>query len=87
MNTEEQIAQFIESELLEGAAPHVDPLTSGMLDSLTIEVLIAWTEENFKISLSYKDVVAENFASVHALSAFVDAKRPGAAGQPSETPG
>jgi hypothetical protein len=87
MKTEEQIARFIESELLEGAAPNVDPLANGTRDSLAIEVLTAWTEDNFETSLSYKDVVAENFASVRALSAFVDAKRSGAAGQPSETPG
>jgi len=51
MNTEEQITRFIESELLEGAGPGVDPLTSGMLDSLAIEFLIGWVEEEFEISL------------------------------------
>ncbi len=49
--TEEQIAQFIESELLEGAAPGSDPLAAGMLDSLSVEVLIAWLEDEFEISL------------------------------------
>ena len=78
MDTEEQITRFIESELLEGAGPGVDPLTSGMLDSLAIEFLIGWVEEEFEISLSYRDVVAENFASVGALSALVDSKRSGA---------
>ncbi len=86
MKTEEQIARFIESDLLEGTAPDGEPLASGTPDSLAIEVLIARTEDNFEISLSYKDVVAENFGSVRALSAFVDAKCSGAAGQPSETP-
>jgi acyl carrier protein len=49
-----------------------------MLDSLAIEFLIGWVEEEFEISLSYRDVVAENFASVGALSALVDSKRSGA---------
>jgi acyl carrier protein len=78
MDTEEQITRFIESELLEGAAPSVDPLASGMLDSLAIEFLIGWVEEEFEISLSYRDVVAENFTNIRALSALVDAKRPAA---------
>ena len=72
-NTEKQIAQFIESELLEDATPGSDPLAAGMLDSLSVEVLIAWLED--EISLDHRDVVAENFASVGALSAVVDAKR------------
>jgi acyl carrier protein len=74
-NTEKQIAQFIESELLEDATPGSDPLAAGMLDSLSVEVLIAWLEDEFEISLDHRDVVAENFASVGALSAVVDANR------------
>ena len=85
MNTEERIARFIESELLEGPAPSVDPLAGGMLDSLGIEFLIGWLEEEFGISFSYRDVVAENFANVAALSALVDAKQPGPAGQSAGT--
>ena len=75
MSTEEQIAGFIESELLEGAPFKGDPLASGMLDSLAVELLIGWVEDEFEISLDHRDVVAENFASVGALSAVVDAKR------------
>jgi len=57
-NTEKQIAQFIESELLEDATPGSDPLAAGMLDSLSVEVLIAWLEDEFEISLDHRDVVA-----------------------------
>ncbi|MGD0441850.1 MAG: phosphopantetheine-binding protein [Acidimicrobiales bacterium] len=77
MNTEEQIARFIASELLEDTSVNGDPLARGMLDSLSIEVLIGWIEEQFEISFGFRDVVAENFASVGALAAFVDAKRIG----------
>ncbi len=79
--TEVRIARFIESELLDGAAAGADPLAAGMLDSLAVEVLIAWVEDEFGIALSHRDVVAENFASVVALSAVVDAKRLEASGQ------
>lgn len=47
-NTQQQIADFIESELLEGATPGSDPLTAGLLDSLSVEVLIAWLEDEFE---------------------------------------
>ena len=56
-----------------------------MLDSLGIEFLIGWLEEEFGISLSYRDVVAENFASVAALSSLVDAKQTGPATQTTGT--
>lgn len=84
MNTEDRIARFIETELLDGPAPNTDPLARGMLDSLAIEFLIGWLEEEFGISLSYRDVAAENFASVAALSALVDSKRSGAPGRSVE---
>ena len=77
MSTDQQITQFIESELLESSALTFDPLATGMLDSLACEVLIAWVEETFEISLSDEDLVAENFANVEALSALVDTKRAG----------
>ncbi|MGA2805195.1 MAG: acyl carrier protein [Acidimicrobiales bacterium] len=85
MKTEGQIARFIESELLEGAPHNVDPLAGGTLDSLSVEVLIGWVEEEFQITFDFRDVVAENFASVRALAAFVDAKRLGAQGQSTDT--
>jgi acyl carrier protein len=85
MNTEEQIARFIESELLEGAPHSVDPLAGGMLDSLSVEVLIGWVEDEFQITFDFRDVVAENFASVGALAAFVDARRLAAHSQSTDT--
>jgi acyl carrier protein len=85
MTTEQQIAQFIESELLDGVAPGIDPLAGGMLDSLAIEVLIGWLEDEFEISLSHRDVVAENFSSLVALSSVVDAKRLEALAQSAQT--
>ena len=85
MKTEEQIARFIESELLDGAPHNVDPLAGGMLDSLSVEVLIGWVEEEFQITFDFRDVVAENFASVAALAVFVDSRRLGASGRSTDT--
>ena len=64
--------------------PNTDPLAGGILDSLAIEFLIGWLEEEFEISFSYRDVVAENFASIGTLSALVDSKRPGSPGRSTE---
>jgi acyl carrier protein len=81
--TQERIARFIDSELTDGAALNVDPLASGMLDSLALEGLIAWIEEKLKVPVRDEDLVPENFASVGALAAFVDARRRGAEGRPT----
>lgn len=85
MTTEEQIALFIESEILEGTPHDVDPLAGGMMDSLAVEVLIGWLEDEFQITFDFRDVVAENFASISALAAFVDAKQRGAPGESTNT--
>ncbi len=78
MGTEERITRFIETKLLDDVVLEVDPLASGMLDSLSTETLISWIEDSWKISFSDEDLVASKFSSVAALAALVDAKRGGA---------
>jgi acyl carrier protein len=85
MKTEQQIAKFVENELLDGRVPKVDPLACGMLDSLALEALVAWIEDKFKIQLTDEDLVVDNFGSLAALSAFVETRRSGAAGRPAQT--
>jgi acyl carrier protein len=80
MRTEKQITRFIEDELLDGAVSPADPLASGALDSLAVETLIAFLSERYAISFADDDVVAENFSSIGALAAMVDAKRLAVAG-------
>jgi acyl carrier protein len=46
-----------------------------MLDSLALEALIAWSEDELGVPLEDEDLSAENFASITAFSAFLDRKR------------
>jgi acyl carrier protein len=75
VRTAKQITRFIEDELLDGAVSSADPLAAGGLDSLAVETLIAFLSERYGISFADGDVVAENFSSIAALAALVDAKR------------
>jgi len=75
MKTQRKVARFIERDLFDGLMPGEDPLASGMLDSLALEALIAWVQEEFAVSLEDEDFSAENFASIPVLSAFLDRKR------------
>jgi acyl carrier protein len=72
--TAREIRRFLDVELLD-APVDGDPLTAGVLDSLAIEQLTAFVEEQFDIVLDDADLVAENFASVDVLAALVDARR------------
>ena len=75
MKTERKVARFIERDLFDGEVGDGDPLANGMLDSLALEALIAWVEEELAVPLEDEDLDAENFASIPALSAFLDKKR------------
>ena len=75
MKTERRVARFIKRELLDGLPCGADPLANGMLDSLALEALIAWSEDELGVPLEDEDLSAENFASITAFSAFLDRKR------------
>jgi len=66
-----RIADYILHELTDGA-PVRDPLAEGLLDSLAIAQLVAFLEEEFRISLGDEDLVAEHFESLDAVTALVE---------------
>ena len=74
MNVEEQVRNYIQEELLEGAEMPVDPLAEGMLDSLAVEQLIGYIEDEFGVIFEDEELVAENFASVDTVIGLVNAK-------------
>lgn len=74
MNVEEQVRNYIQEELLEGAEIPVDPLAEGMLDSLAVEQLIGYIEDEFGVIFEDEELVAENFASVDTVIGLVNAK-------------
>jgi acyl carrier protein len=74
LNVEEQVRNYIQEELLEGAEIPVDPLAEGMLDSLAVEQLIGYIEDEFGVIFEDEELVAENFASVDTVIGLVNAK-------------
>jgi acyl carrier protein len=70
-----EVRRFIRTELVAGAQVEGDPFAAQLLDSLAIEQLVAFLEERYGIRFEDHEVVAENFASVNAVTALVTAKR------------
>jgi acyl carrier protein len=75
MSVAAEVRRFIRTELLVGAHVEGDPFTTQLLDSLAVEQLVAFLEERYGIRFEDHEVVAENFASVGAVTALVTAKR------------
>ena len=69
------LRQFIEQEILEEESPVADPLAEGLLDSLAVEQLIAYIEEEYGVTLDDDELVAENFASLAIVADLVESKR------------
>lgn len=80
MSTAEHIRGFIDEHLLEEPFHGDDPLAEAALDSLAIEQLIDFLEEEDEVLFSDEELAGENFASVPIVAALVDAKRQGIAG-------
>jgi acyl carrier protein len=74
LNVNEQVRQYIGDELLDGAEVPGDPLAEGMLDSLAIEQLIGYIEDEFGVLFEDEELVAENFASVGTVVSLVEDK-------------
>jgi acyl carrier protein len=74
LNVDQQIRQYIGNELLDGAEVSGDPLAEGMLDSLAIEQLIGYIEDEFGVLFEDEELVAENFVSVSTVVGLVEEK-------------
>ncbi|MFL5799241.1 MAG: acyl carrier protein [Actinomycetota bacterium] len=77
MRTRARVRRFIVDELLDDR-PTGDPLAQELLDSLAIEQLVAFCEEEFGVALEDDDLIAENFESLGAVASLVDRKLRGA---------
>jgi acyl carrier protein len=78
MSIESQLREFIEQEILEEESPVEDPLASGLLDSLAVEQLIAYIEEEYGVTFEDDELVADNFASLPVVAGLVESKQRGA---------
>jgi acyl carrier protein len=75
MSIETQLREFIEQEILEEESPVDDPLASGLLDSLAVEQLIAYIEDEYGVTFEDDELVADNFASLPVVAGLVESKR------------
>jgi acyl carrier protein len=73
-----RVARFIEDEvLLDGGHARLSErsrLDGGLIDSLGIEQLVAFVEEEFGISLGAADIVPKNFRTVGDVERMIDSK-------------
>lgn len=79
MSIEEQIEQYITTELLVGKRKRIQAgeslISSGLLDSLTLFQLIAFVEQEFNLTVDDGEMTPENFQSIAAIKAFIEHKR------------
>jgi len=76
------INDYISRELVQDPAllPLADEtrlLESGILDSLSLLRLVVFLEARFGVPVGDADLLPENFASVHAICAYLRAREPG----------
>ena len=72
---EAALERFIVEELVEDPHDGIDPLATDAVDSLGLEQLCEFVEEEFGVTLGDEEMIAENFESIPALATFVEAKR------------
>jgi acyl carrier protein len=53
-------------------------LEKGVIDSMAMVELIAYVEQTYNINIQEDELMPENFDSLAAIAAFIDAKRNGA---------
>jgi acyl carrier protein len=84
MSTDQQIAErithYIVTEVA-SAPPETPPppdfplIEGGLVDSLGLFKLIAWMEDELKISVAPEEILFENFATVNDIIKLVRAKQ------------
>jgi len=64
-------------------APDTDIVGQGLIDSLGIFKLIAFVEENFRVTIEPDEVLLENFQTLRALRNLIVKKLDGTGQQPA----
>ena len=78
-NVEQAIHDYVVREFMAGrdnaALKNDEPLIdAGIIDSLSIFLLIAFIEEHFAVKVEPQDVVLDNFATINAIKELVSGK-------------
>ena len=59
---------------MDGETTGGDPIADGLLDSLALEQLIAFAEEQYDVMFEDEYLVAENFTDLKAVAGLVESK-------------
>ncbi len=73
-NTASLMRAFINDALLDEPFQG-DPLAEGRLDSLALEQLLVFIEDDLGVLLEDEEITPETFSSLEAVASLVDAKR------------
>jgi acyl carrier protein len=76
MDRREALKTFIESDILAGAQLGYDDdlLLSGLVNSLGVMRLVAFTQKQFGIDIPMEDVIIENFQSIDAIASYLQTR-------------
>ncbi len=74
-----QIRFFIQDEIMkEGSLDNFEDSDSlvetGIIDSLGIQILLAFLEQTYSVHISDDELIPENFETIEAISEFVSRK-------------
>jgi acyl carrier protein len=75
MRTRRRIEAFIHNDLFDGVDPDGDPLAIGMLDSLAVEQLIGFIEDEFQVTFEDEELTVASFSSIDSVVRLVETKR------------
>jgi acyl carrier protein len=78
MGNEDVIREFIQAEIMRQnkaavLSNSVSLIETGIIDSLSIQVLIAYLEKKFSIRITDDEIVPENFETIEAIGNLVQA--------------
>lgn len=75
----DRIRAFIQEELNPNATADIDTsmnlLEAQILDSTGVVELVLWLEENFDLDIDPEALTPDNFATIDAMVAFIEAQR------------
>lgn len=75
VDIERKLERFIVDELIEDRYDGRDPLAAELVDSLGLEQLVEYIEEEFGVGIDDREMVWENLECIPALAALVGSKQ------------
>ena len=75
----ETILNFVENEMVDKKAGLMlsvseSLIEKGIVDSLGVQILIAYLEKEFGIQISDNEIIPENFDTISSIACFVNTK-------------